>query len=331
MKSLLHIGMPKCMSTSLQTFLRGAKGVYFMGMGPSMHVDKDVLQIFQRQIVRTSSHLYDRNYVAQVFGICMAKARTANARLFVLSDETIPYPLSYGLVDVSYSERLRRLKEFMPEPTVVLMLVRRPADYLKSVYKYESVAHGLNFTYEEFLKRLLLKGDTYFLSTVKYSAFAREAQNVFGEVKVIAMEDIAADKRALSSFFASLGVPMPELPPRENVGIADSKFENFRNLLAPYGDGLSNNDFNFISPADRANSQANADYYGSVYASVLARDNTLGSLQSLAAQLPDCSPEAPFTMSDKTREYLTDYVAKSNASLKEQFGVDIEALDYGRF
>jgi hypothetical protein len=319
------------MSTSLQSFLRTAKGVYFMGIGPSTHVERDVLEAFQRQIVRTSTHLYNRDYVERIFGLCMARARTANARLFALSDETIPYPIGYGLVDVSYSERLHRLKEFMPDPTTVLMLVRRPAGYLRSVYKYETVSHGLNFTYDEFLKRLILKGDTAFLSTVKYFAFAEEAKRVFGDVRVLAMEDIAADKRVLSSFFAGLSIPMAEAPPRENVGIADEKFENFRNILAPYGDTLANNDFNTTSPADRNRADADTEYFGSIQATGRGREHILAILRNLASQLPDRPAEPHFTISDKTRALLTEYVKTSNAGLKEHYDIDTDALGYNDF
>ncbi|HEX3810115.1 MAG TPA: hypothetical protein VH000_04430 [Rhizomicrobium sp.] len=331
MKSLLHIGMPKCMSTSIQSYLREAKNVFFAGIGPSKFVAPDMLQAFQRQVMRTSTQFYDRDFVARVFDYSIMQAKQKGARVFALSDESIPFAMTYGLVDVSYSERLQRLKEVLPEPVTVLMLTRRPADYLKSVYKYETVMHGLSFTYNEFLKRLLLKGDTYFLSTVKYFHFAEEARRVFSNVRVIAMEDIKADKRALPSFFEELGLSMTAAPPRQNVGMADEKFENFRNLYAPYGDTLAINDLNYISPADRLLAQETLAYYGSIIASIMAKDQALTTLRNLAVQLPDKPPAPSFEMGDKTRALLKEYVAASNAKLKAQYGVDTVAHGYDEF
>jgi hypothetical protein len=98
MKCLLHIGMPKCMSTSLQPFLREAKGVHFLGIGPRKFVDRDILRAVQSQIVWTSSHLYERAAVAKTFEVAMAQARLSGARLVALSDESIPFPISYAIV-----------------------------------------------------------------------------------------------------------------------------------------------------------------------------------------------------------------------------------------
>jgi hypothetical protein len=59
LKGILHIGMPKCMSTSIQAYLREAENVFFAGIGPSKHVKPEILLAFQRHIVRTPSHFYD--------------------------------------------------------------------------------------------------------------------------------------------------------------------------------------------------------------------------------------------------------------------------------
>lgn len=331
MKNLLHIGMPKCMSTAIQAWLREAPDVYFAGIGPSQFVAPDMLEAFQRHIARTPAPFYDERIAARVFDRCLSEAHAKGTRLFAFSDESIPYPIAYGRVDVSFSERLERLKAAMPDDTDVLMITRRPSAYLRSLYKYKTINAGMNFTYDEFLRRLLLRGDTYILSTIKYAAFADEAAGIFGHVRVIAMEDIARDDDALLNYFRELGSQAPAALPRENTGMADTKFANFRELYAMHGDAVSNDDFNVMTPTDRQRAQKSLGLYGQNLAQVMAKDQVIGTVRQLAGQLPDRDAKTVFAISDNTRTALADYVADANARLKAQYGIDTDGLEYGVF
>ncbi len=330
MKSILHIGMGKCMSTSLQAYLRQAKNVFFMGIGPSKFVEPDVLLAFQRQIVRTPTLFYNRDFVAGVFDKCLSRATEMGAGLFALSDETIPFPIGYGRSDTSYYERLLRLKEMMPTDTTVLMIVRRPEDYLKSVYKYRTIINGMTVSFEDYLRRLILLEDTYFLSTVKYFAYAEAARHIFGSVRIVAMEEIEENPDCLLSLLRQMGADGADRLPYENAGMATDKFENFRSLYAPFGDTLADDDFNVMSPADRLVCQSNLPYFGSVFAAALAKEQTLQSLRNLATQLPS-RPPTSFALSDETRKFLTGYVVESNAGLKARYGIDVDEYEYGAF
>jgi hypothetical protein len=249
-----------------------------------------------------------------------------------LSDETIPFPLGYARADTSYVERLMRLKAVMPQPTTVLMIVRRPADYLKSTYKYRAAMNGVSFTYEEYLKRLLLLGDTNLLATVKYSHFAETAKRVFGAVKVVAMEDIEKDERVLLEIFGApdLDKPVQGRLPRENTGMASAKFANFREVHSPFGNTLDDDDFNVMTPADRIIAQSNPYYAGAVE-SALAKQNTLAALRNIATGMPDRAVEPCFEISGGTRTLLAEYVLQANAQLKKQHDVATDEYGYDRF
>lgn len=332
MKGVLHIGMPKCMSTSIQAYLREAPQVYFAGVGPSQHIKADMLVAFQRHIMRTPSQFYDAGLVEDVFAEHRRAAADRGAQFFALSDETIPFPFGYGRSDTSYLERLLRLKAVMPENTGVLMIVRRPEAYLKSAFKYRTVMNGMSFSYEDFLKRLLLLGDTYMLGTVKYYNYAEAARRIFGSVTVVAMEAIEDDEGELLRHF---GVPPSRTPvhgrlPRENSGMPNEKFANFRELHAPYGDTLSDDGFNVLSPADRTVAHA-SPYYGGILASALSKEQTLGTMRHLAMQMPDRDRQHCFAVSDDTRDRLAAYVAESNALLRTHYGVDTEDYAYDLF
>lgn len=332
MKGVLHIGMPKCMSTSIQAYLRQAPQVYFAGIGPSQHVKPDMLLAFQRHIMRTPSQFYDADAVAEVFAERRREAGEQGAHFFALSDETIPYPFGYGRSDTSYLERLLRLKAVMPETTDVLMIVRKPDSYLRSAYKYRTVMNGLSCSYEEFLKRLLLLGDTYMLGTTRYYNYAETARQVFGSVTIIAMEAIEDDEGELLRYF---GVPTAAAPihgslPRENSGMPSEKFANFREVHAPYGGTLSDDGFNVLSPADRVVAYA-TPYYSGVLACVLSKEQTLGTMRNLALKMPDRDKQLCFETSKETRDRLTEYVAPSNALLNERYGVDTHEYAYDLF
>ncbi|HWA31096.1 MAG TPA: hypothetical protein VG867_08355 [Rhizomicrobium sp.] len=333
MRGLLHIGMPKCMSTSIQAYLRSASNVFFMGIGPSKFVKPDVLLAFQRHIMRMPAHFYDAEAVANVFRQGIEAAKGQDADIFALSDESIPFPRGYSRADTSYLERLLRLKAVMPGDTRVLMVTRNPKSYLQSSYKYRTVMNGLSCSFEDYMKRLLLLGDANLLGTVKYYFYAEVARQVFGAVDVVAMEEIAEDERALLRHLGTANLPSPvhDRLPRENSGMPSGKFANFRELYAPFGDALSDDDFNGLSPADKLMTQADTVYYGGVLAAALGREQTLAALRNLALKMPDQPAEACFAMSDRTRKLLTEYVVHANAMLKKQFGVDTEKYAYDVF
>jgi hypothetical protein len=328
LKGLLHIGMPKCMSTSLQAYLHEAKNVHFAGIGPSKHVQAEMLLAFQRQIVRTPTQFYNASFVAKVFSENMARAREQGADIFALSDETIPFPLGYARADTSYVERLMRLKAVMPQPTTVLMIVRRPADLLKSTYKYRVVMNGVTFTYEEFLKRLLLLGDTNILGTLKFAHYAEAAKRIFGDVNVVAIEDIRRDERCVLQL---LGAPDLDRPvtgrlPHENSGMPNAKFANFRTVANSLGGILDDDDFNVMSPADRLIATSDP-HYASMVAGVLIKEQTLELMRTIAKNLPNTPPDICFEISDDTRRLLAEYLAPANAELRRQY--DIPIGDYG--
>ncbi len=330
MRGLLHIGMPKCMSTSIQAWLREAAHVHFMGIGSSRLVKPEVLLAFQRQLVRTPTQFYDSEFVAGLFRENMKQARSADAEIFALSDETIPFPLGYARADTSYYERMQRLRAVMPQNTRVLIVTRRPFDYLKSTYKYRTVMNGMNLSFEEYLKRLLLLGDSNLLGTIKFYFYAEAAKQIFGGVDVVAMED---NERALLDLLGAprTGDPAKRKLPRENSGMPGVKFANFRDLHAAFGDTLADDDFNVLSPADKKMTQLNPAYFGSVLGAAFAKEQTLTSLRNLAVSMPDRPKDLCFEISDETRKRLMEYTAEANAMLHNLYGVDVAAYDYDGF
>ena len=331
LRGVLHIGMPKCMSTSVQAWLREAPDVFFAGIGPSRVVNAEMLLAFQRQIVRTPTQFYNRDFVAKVFGDRVKAARERGAKIFALSDETIPFPLGYARADTSYVERLMRLKAVMPQPTTVLMIVRRPADYLRSTYKYRVVMNGTRFTYEEYLRRLLLLGDSNLLGTLKFAHYAEAAQHIFGHVRVLAMESIAQDERGLLEIFGEMDGPAQGRLPRENSGMPSAKFANFRDIHGAFGDSLDDDDFNVMSPADRLIAQASPAYYAGALAGTVTKEQALALLRKIATDMPDRAAEPCFEITEETRKLLAEYVAPTNRVLKQQYDIPTDAFGYGDF
>jgi hypothetical protein len=331
MQSLLHIGMPKCMSTSIQAWLREAEDAYFMGIGPSKHMKTEVLEAFQRQILRTPTQFYDSQSVGKTFARERAAAAQRGSKLFAFSDESIPFPLGYARADVSYVERLLRLREVMPDGTHVLMIVRRPEDYLKSTYKYRTVMNGMNFTFDEYVRRLILLGDTYSLGTIKFYHYAEAARRIFGNCRVLAMEDIEDDPDCLLSWLREMGADGADALPRENKGLPGETIENFRHLYGALGISMSDDDFNVMTPAERRICKETRPFLDSTLATVLAKEQILGNLREFAQQLPLHRDPMTFHMADQTRKFLADYVAQSNELLQREFGVATDDYNYGLF
>lgn len=332
-KSILHIGMPKCMSTSVQTYLREAENVYFMGMGPSRFLTHEVVVAYQREIAGMPALFYNQNLVAQVFEQHLKNAAEQKAGLFAFSDESIAVSLGSTASSVSYVERLLRLKEVMPEGTTVLMIVRRPADYLRSTYKYRVLHSGVTQSYEEYLKRHLLLGDTNLLGTVKYYRFAEAARRLFGTIEVLAMEAILEDERILLRICDA-----PDLDdvvqgrlPRENAGIPDDRFASLRQIRAMLGGALTDDDFNVMSAADRVLAISDVDYYGSTLTSAFAKERIIQVIETLCKEMPPKADDTQFALSDETRERLADYVTESNALLETAFDVDTDRFRYDEF
>lgn len=329
---LLHIGMFKCMSTSIQQYFLEDKDSFFMGIGPTTgHVAKEVLYACQTQIFRTPAPFYKQELVSDVFRAGIETAASNRRNAFVLSDETITFALETGLSAVSYTERLARLRAVMPENTTVLMMVRQPAKLLWSAYKHMRSHYGLGLSYEEFLKWLLLKGDTYLLATGKFYELAKEAARIFGAVKVVAMESCLQDDTHLGTALSDTGIAVGGPLPKANESLSDAQFGNLVSLDRHFSDARAMDYLTNLTPIEVQTCQSDTGYFGTVLATHMANRTSFSTLQNLAGQLPAAATRAEFDISDETRKRLAAYFRDSNQGLRDEFGIDTEALAYDIF
>ncbi len=221
----VHIGLPKCASTSLQRFFANTSGNYcYLGKferdGQNLAYKEFAVEKLVRQQIPFALEM-DFNY-AGAAGILQRYAERLGAedRALLLSEELLS-----GFGFAAYHRQrfvdpaliLARLKQLFPR-VAVLLVVREQFSWLRSYYS-ELVMQGLNLSFSAFVQRQATDSGGL-LSVLRYGTFWRWLQANVDKAWLVPFESLIARDEYALTVMEGFGTPYDRTLPRERVSPA---------------------------------------------------------------------------------------------------------------
>lgn len=328
MTAIVHVGLPKCASTSLQALFVHATGTTFLGKGKEVSRSALLIDRVQSAILRRPRRLreslYESGRIRNIFRDALPSDRplddaeiatmrrdilAAVARMkgdpsrVLVSDEVLS-----GMGFIFFNQPRRPLEGIVREvgrifggDAAVMLVMRSQMSFLASYWKH-LVRTGYPFTWGHFLSEQSsdpVRWDSWrsVTATLFYDRIRREAEAAGVRMVFVPFEDVVGDQTILRAFLDREGIAMPrELPHRRQTNTDEShiaKLERNRTGLRKRG--------TMFRPEDLEADEA-------AFRSVL-------QTRVLLDPVPD-------------RERLTEAFRPGNRAFAEATGIDLKALKY---
>lgn len=234
--SLLHIGYPKSMSTTLQrcVFARHPE-ILFLGWGTEdlEHGWRDDRLAALCEVgIRYQKVLdYDPRKAAEVIAPYQAQCSMDDSkRILCLSSESFCFTMNH---DVDATIKADRLMNLLGDNIKVLIVVREQLSLIRSYY-YECIRGGYTGYFEEFLDQIYHYQFHSIISDLRYHQIYKLYCNLVGSenVLVVAMEEILDNNdNAVGEICRFAGLTEMKLPLENFNSSNDLKFLNATRLL----------------------------------------------------------------------------------------------------
>ncbi len=218
MSIFVHIGLPKCASTSLQNLWATQKRIRYLGKRNGRrrrYLGWKMEGALREHLVHDSDDIYDAAAIERVF------KRQRRKSGLVISDEILS-----GIGFKSYFRQTqpvaticRRLAGCFGDELILLIVTREPIALLRSYYKL-LVMGGYPLRYEQFLEHQLERPDKL-LDMLCYEKL-RTTLNMSGIAhRIIDLTQLIESPRA----FLEGTVDVPDVPlPSDNSSLGDAEF-----------------------------------------------------------------------------------------------------------
>lgn len=207
----LHIGLPKCASSSLQRFLQNAETPYFyMGKFKRDHrglayQNEEIEAIFRTTIPLSSEIIFNYEEIRSRLKAYFAEYNPQN-KPALLSEEVMS---GMGVIMHQNNRQLdpyiilHRMKQLFPN-LKLLLIIREQFKYLQSYYS-ELISQGYNIAYDIFVRKHIREhaGLGYIL---KYDEFASFLIRTCGEVYILPFESLIRQDDLATSTLAKLDI-----------------------------------------------------------------------------------------------------------------------------
>ncbi len=243
MKLLIHVGLPKCLSTSLQRGVFSTHpGINFMGVGVEDNISyqDSRLELISENLLKYSNH---RTYSAQRSDAKQAIDDWASKDMLnVFSNEHLVF--KFGLSQLDTYEKIERLKDLFSDFEVQILLLHRQFESLiRSLYK-EFVRMGLDQSYNDYLIWLWNYRDRNFFDDLNADHAVQQLETSFGRGSVL-QYDFESAASNYQEFINTLLVQDLKLSPIEveqeahNASLTDQQTYELLQLNKAEGRGLS--------------------------------------------------------------------------------------------
>jgi hypothetical protein len=242
LSALVHIGLPKCASTSIQSALAGARGARFLGKsaerpGPLAAIagwlGRDVkrrnyadpvVQDLARHELPHAVALSDATIARRAAHLADLAARTPGKAL-VLSDEVLSGAgfVVYGRARRSQDQIVDLACRLFGPGTVVVVVLRHPSRFLASYWKH-LVQTGYPLSYAGFLEaqQPAAEGPDKIVDVLRLATLVAAASARGQRVAVAPFEDVVAGGPILVGIAAEVGVTLPSRLPHRRQSLDDT-------------------------------------------------------------------------------------------------------------
>ncbi|MGQ7794088.1 hypothetical protein ACUN0C_16905 [Faunimonas sp. B44] len=332
----IHIGYPKCASTSIQiTFFPDHPELYHLGNGwnknNNRYIDDAVTNVAEVDLRYKREFIYDSQQAKAAFEPHFEAAEADEKTKAVgLSSEFLSFTLGN---EVDVVTKAKRLHEIFGDDTCVVFVFREQLSLLKSLYT-EMVKGGYPGTFRKFLEYTYLFQDRNWCREFCFDKVFDLYAGLFGRENVCAVpfELLKADEKAfVARLCDGIGVSRVELQMRElnKQGPSLGVYELMRrfNEKFPHEFGGA-----FYEPFScmRMRTYFQNELGVAVPHERAADDFIRMPLSKGAQQLQqhNPAPDIDLNFPPALVERLTAIYAPSNARLAEQTGVDLAGYGY---
>ena len=202
MKKFIHIGFPKCLSTSLQRcFFSKHPEINYYGIGIKNnidYIDVDISNLIEVYIRYASESVFDENKkkLKKIMDKKLKESKKKGFRVAGISAEIMS--IGFSALDNDRYEKARRLKYIFGKDTKIIILIRNQHDFLKSIYR-ESIRVGYKRTFKEFVNFHYKFNCKSIISDIRYDDIILVYRKLFGSknVFVIPYESVITKNKKL--------------------------------------------------------------------------------------------------------------------------------------
>lgn len=187
MEKFIHIGMPKTLSSALQSgFFSKNDHIHFLGVGVGTlidYVNDDLSRVFDSLIPFSSEYYYQthKDWAARLIRDQIESASGNNKSWVGVSSEWLGFNLTPEMVDPEL--KIRRLSEVMGDESHIFFIVRSQFSLLKSLYG-QLVREGLSLSFEEYCDYLWTFQDRSALIDLFYDVQYERLSRYFNSRKI---------------------------------------------------------------------------------------------------------------------------------------------------
>jgi hypothetical protein len=241
LRTYLHVGLYKTGTTALQQhFFPFLSGNYHIGLLPGPHPWRDdETELAIRSIVNARRLSYDPSAAARPLRRHLLEADGQNCTLAGISYENFPAAKADPV------NALERIAEILGADTRILLVVRRPMDWLRSAYSQQLRARSLTLTFGDWVLYEALRGmDQGVLQNLLFYRYYRALTRVFSSANVLVLPYCMLHENPalfVHQIAAHMGTTVPSRDvPRVNVSPAVQDLELLRqvNMRFRRWDGL---------------------------------------------------------------------------------------------
>jgi len=243
-KVFIHIGYPKCFSTTLQRdYFNEHSEISFGGVGTFDNIsyqNKEIEFIFESLLKYSHSNFWDIHKIKAKKNIEDFINSNENKK-HVFSSEYLAMPIS--LQDIDSVEKIKRLKFlFKSFDLKIIFISRNPIDFIRSFYK-EYIRLGYYQDYSEYIKHLITHKDRNYLYDLNYILKEEYLGKLFGKKNVFhfKFEELKKDPQNIINVSLSeiLGVRNENIIiENQNASLTNSQYYELLNINNKYRRGI---------------------------------------------------------------------------------------------
>lgn len=183
----IHIGYPKCASTSLQLDYFGRHPqLYHLGSGCNNYsigyIDDEITVAVERDLRFSRDFAYDEEKIKSVFNKHFTIAQE-NPNYYATGISCEHFSFNY-LNDIDTGTKAKRLFSIFGPTTKIIMVVRNQKDLLEALYK-EHIRQGYSGTYNDFLTYTFHHKYKSWLTDFRFDLLYKSYAGFFGNENVL--------------------------------------------------------------------------------------------------------------------------------------------------
>jgi hypothetical protein len=154
MNKFIHIGYPKCLSTTLQRcYFSQHPEIDYYGIGINDNIDyisSNISNLIEVYIRYSNFKIFEKkiNFFREIINNKFEESLSKGKQAAGISAEILS--IGFAAKDNDNFEKARRLSLFFDQNTKIIILIRNQLDFLKSIYR-ESIRVGYDKTFQEFI------------------------------------------------------------------------------------------------------------------------------------------------------------------------------------